>query len=139
MSKAKKQTKGNIILEIDKSLDKKYADMLEEIQYMQADIDRAERKAKKKAFKNMKKGNTFYDASKPINVRKEVIRNMENRNFFERVTGIIQELKPICIIIARLVMSLIVSILSIDAVKYRISPKTLNAMRNVYDLAKSVA
>ena len=93
----------------------------------------------KKAFKNMKKGNTFYDASKPINVRKEVIKNMENRNFFERVTGIIQELKPICIIIARLVMSLIVSILSIDAVKYRISPKTLNAMRNVYDLAKSVA
>lgn len=139
MSKAKKQSKGNIILEIDKSLDKKYADMLEEIQYMQADIDRAERKAKKKAFKNMKKGNTFYDASKPINVRKEVIKNMENRNFFERVTGIIQELKPICIIIARLVMSLIVSILSIDAVKYRISPKTLNAMRNVYDLAKSVA
>ena len=139
MSKAKKQSKGNIILEIDKSLDKKYADMLEEIQYMQADIDRAERKAKKKAFKNMKKGNTFYDASKPINVRKEVIKNMENRNFFERVTGIIQELKPICIIIARLVMGLIVSILSIDAVKYRISPKTLNAMRNVYDLAKSVA
>lgn len=139
MSKKQKQSKGNIILEIDKSLDKKYADMLEEIQYMQADIDRAERKAKKKAFKNMKKGNTFYDASKPINVRKEVIKNMENRNFFERVTGIIQELKPICIIIARLVMSLIVSILSIDAVKYRISPKTLNAMRNVYDLAKSVA
>ena len=139
MSKKQKRSKGNIILEIDKSLDKKYADILEEIQYMQADIDRAERKAKKKAFKNMKKGNTFYDASKPINVRKEVIKNMENRNFFERVTGIIQELKPICIIIARLVMSLIVSILSIDAVKYRISPKTLNAMRNVYDLAKSVA
>ena len=139
MSKAKKQSKGNIILEIDKSLDKKYADMLEEIQYMQADIDRAERKAKKKAFKNMKKGNTFYDASKPINVRKEVIKNMENKNFFERVSCIIQELKPICIIIARLVMSLIVSILSIDAVKYRISPKTLSAMRNVYDLAKSVA
>ena len=139
MSKKQKQSKGNIILEIDKSLDKKYADMLEEIQYMQADIDRADRKAKKKAFKNMKKGNTFYDASKPINVRKEAIKNIENRNFFERVTGIIQELKPICIIIARLVMSLIVSILSIDAVKYRISPKTLNAMRNVYDLAKSVA
>lgn len=139
MAKKHKKPKGNIILEIDKSLDKKYADMLEEIQYMQADIDRAERKAKKKAFKNMRKGNTFYDASKPINVRKEVIKNMENRNFFERVTDIIQELKPICIIIARLVMSLIVSILSIDAVKYRISPKTLNAMRNVYDLAKSVA
>ena len=139
MSKKHKKPKGNIILEIDKSLDKKYADMLEEIQYMQADIDRAERKAKKKAFKNMRKGNTFYDASKPINVRKEVIKNMENKNFFERVTDIIQELKPICIIIARLVMSLIVSILSIDAVKYRISPKTLNAMRNVYDLAKSVA
>ena len=139
MSKKHNKPKGNIILEIDKSLDKKYADMLEEIQYMQADIDRAERKAKKKAFKNMRKGNTFYDASKPINVRKEVIKNMENKNFFERVTNIIQELKPICIIIARLVMSLIVSILSIDAVKYRISPNTLHTMRNVYDLAKSVA
>ena len=45
----------------------------------------------------------------------------------------------LCMVIARLVMALIISILSIDSVKYRIKPDTLNTMHSVYDMAHKVA
>ena len=57
MSNKKKQKKDeNLLYEFDKSLDQKYVGLLEEIQFMQADIKREERKARKKAKKKMKKG-----------------------------------------------------------------------------------
>lgn len=135
---AKKKQK-DLLYEFDQSLDQKYVGLLEEIQFMQEDIKREERKAKKKAYKRMKKGNTFYDPHVEIQVRERVIREMEGSNFFERVTRAIEDLRPICLVIARLVMSLIVAILSIDAVKYRIKPDTLKTMHSVYDLAHKVA
>lgn len=139
MSSKKKKEKENLLYEFDQSLDQKYVGLLEEIQFMQADLKREERKAKKKAKKKMQKGNTFYDARGEIQVRQQIIREMEGGNFFDRVIVAINDLRPICLIIARLVMSLIISILSIDAVKYRIKPDTLNKMHSVYNVAHQVA
>ena len=140
MSNKKKQKKDeNLLYEFDKSLDQKYVGLLEEIQFMQADIKREERKARKKAKKKMKKGNTFYDTRCEIRVREQIIREMEGGNFFDRVIQAIQDIRPICMVIARLVMALIISILSIDSVKYRIKPDTLNTMHSVYDMAHKVA
>lgn len=139
MGNGKKKKDENIIYQFDKSLDQKYVGLLEEIQFMQADIKREERKAKKKEKKRMQKGNTFYDPRAEIRVRQQVIREMEGRNFFDRVIQAINDIRPICMVIARLVMTLIVSILSIDAVKYRIKPDTLNKMHSVYDMAHRVA
>lgn len=136
MSKKKDE---NLLYEFDKSLDQKYVGLLEEIQFMQADIKREERKAKKKATKKMRKGNTFYDPRGEVHVREQIIREMEGGDFFDRVIQAINDVRPICIIIARLVMSLIISILSIDSVKYRIKPDTLNRMHSVYDVAHKVA
>lgn len=140
MSNKKKQKKDeNLLYEFDKSLDQKYVGLLEEIQFMQADIKREERKAKKKAKKKMMKGNTFYDPRAEIRVREQIIREMEGGNFFDRVIQAIQDIRPICMVIARLIMSLIISILSIDSVKYRIKPDTLTTMHSVYDMAHKVA
>lgn len=135
----KKKQEPDILYHIDNALDQRYVDMLEEIQFMQADLKRAERKAKKKAIREMKKGNNFFNGNYEIEVRKKCIREMERNNFLERVSNIINDLKPVCVIIARLVMSLIVSILSIDSIKYRIKPQTLQKMQSVYTLAKSVS
>lgn len=137
MAKKKKET--DLICQIDESLDEKYKDLIEEITFMQADIDRAERKARKKAIKKMKKGNTFYDTSYELNVRKDVIRKMEGTDFFSRVINTLEELKPVARIIARLVMALIVSILSISSVEYRIKPETMSKMHQVYSMARSIA
>ena len=140
MSNKKKQKKDeNLLYEFDKSLDQKYVGLLEEIQFMQADIKREERKARKKAKKKMKKGNTFYDTRGEIRVREQIIREMEGGNFFDRVIQAIQDIRAICMGIARLVMALIISILSIDSVKYRIKPDTLSTMHSVYDMAHKVA
>lgn len=132
--------KKNVTLyQLDEKLDERYRIAIEEIQFYQADIKRAERKAKKKAVKQMRKGNNWFDPSYEIQVRKEIIHKMEGDNFFDRIEKILYEIKPICMIIARLVMSLIVSILSIDSVKYRIQPNTLTKMKTVYDVAKSIS
>lgn len=139
MGKSKKKQEDNIIYQFDKTIDQKYVGLLEEIQFMQADIQREERKARKREKKRMKKGNTFYDPRAEIRVRQRVIREMEGNNFFDRVIEAVNDLRPICMMIARLVMSLIVSILSIDAVKYRIKPDTLNRMHSVYNVAHQVA
>jgi len=133
-----KKKKTNILYEFDKTLDERYTDLLEEIQFMQADIDRAERKAYKKAKKKLKKGNTFYDPRERIKVRERIIRKMEGNDFFARVMAVITDLRPVVKMIASLAMSLIVSILSIDAVKYRIKPTTLEAMHSVYQLAHGI-
>lgn len=135
----KKKKEPDILFEFDKALDQKYMDLLEEIQFMQADIKREERKAKKKAIKKMKKGNNFYDARMEVKVREDIIRKMEGDNFFDRVTKAIEDVRPICLVIAKLVMSLIVTILSIDAVKYRVKPETLNTMHSIYTLAHKVS
>lgn len=139
MGKSKKKQEDNVIYQFDKTIDQKYVGLLEEIQFMQADIQREERKARKREKKRMKKGNTFYDPRAEIRVRQRVIREMEGNNFFDRVIAAVNDLRPICMMIARLVMSLIVSILSIDAVKYRIKPDTLNRMHSVYNVAHQVA
>lgn len=134
-----KKKNAIVLYQLDENLDRKYEEVLEEIQFYQADIKRAERKAKKKAIKQMKKGNNWFDPSYEVRVRKEVIRKMEGDNFFDRVERILYDIKPICMIIARLVMSLILSILSIDSVKYRIRPETLGKMRTVYDVARTIS
>lgn len=139
MGNSKKKKEENLLYEFDKNLDQKYVGLLEEIQFMQADIKRAERKARKKEKKKMKKGNTFYDPRAEIRVREQVIREMEGDNFFDRVIQAINDIRPICMVIARLVMALIVSVLSIDSVKYRVKPDTLNKMHSVYELAHHVA
>jgi hypothetical protein len=64
---------------------------------------------------------------------------MEGTNFFDRVTDVLNDLLPVCSVIAKLVMSLIVAILSIDGVKYQIKPDTLQKMNTVYGIARNVS
>ena len=138
MSKKRKKKNPNLLYEVDKDLDKRYIELLDEISLMQADIKRAEKKERKKAIKDLRRGNMLYCVEEPIDVRKRIIKQMEGNNFLDRVSETIRELKPVCLIIARLVMGLIVSILSVPAVKYRIKTETLSTMNKVYELAASV-
>lgn len=141
MSKKKKKKKHEqeFFVEIDRSLDRKYIDLIEEIQFMQADLKREERKVKKKAKKKLKKGGFYIPTDYDRRIRRQLVYQMEGTNFFERASNILNELKPVCVIIAKLVMTLIVGILSIDSIKYTIKPETLSSMNRVYALAKNVS
>lgn len=139
MAKRKKhKDEVPILYRIDNSLDKKYENVLKEIEVMKAEIDKADRKGKKLAKKKLKKNNDFYQFSYEIKKRKEVVEKMERKNLFDKIEEAIQGIRPICVLIARLVAALIVAILSIDVIKKYISPKTVKKLSSLYNLAMQV-
>lgn len=138
--KKKKQKKSiSILAEVDKSLNCTHDDLMKEIEDMQLRIAYADEKARKQAKKlSKKKGGKFYDYEKlRRESRLEVVGKMESSNFLERITRILTDITPVVVLIGRLVASLILAILSIDGVKMRIKPKTLDTMNNVYKRAMS--
>lgn len=144
MSKKKKKKKhhdeDDLLVSIDATLDRKYIDLIEEIKFMQADLKREERKARKKQTKKLKKGGKFYSTQAVENqVRRQIIYRMEGTNFIDRVLNTLNDLQPVCAIIGKMVMALIVALLSVDSIKYTIKPETLTSMHNVYKVAKEVS
>lgn len=137
--KKKKSNESDLLISLDASLDMKYLNLIEEIQFMQADLKREERKVKKKAKKKLKKGGFYSPSECDRRVRQQLIYQMEGTNFFERAISILNELKPVCAIIAKLIMTLIIGILSIDAIKYTIKPETLQSITKMYCVAKNVS
>ena len=138
----KKKSKGTGILkEIDKNLDKTYDSLKEEIEAMQIKLAEADMLARKKIKKMEKKGKGNQTDYLKIraDARQSVVGKMESTNFFDRVMKVLQDIAPIITLIARLVASLILSILSLDVVKTHISPKTMTAMDTVYKKAMSIA
>lgn len=136
MGKSKKEESG-VLYNIDMTLDYQYANLIDEIEIYQAEIARADKKAKKKMSSKFN-GKGFYPYEYQLTAREHVIHEMNDANFFDRVMKCIQELVPVAIIIARLVASLIIAILSISQVQGKIQPETLGKMKAVYNMAMQV-
>ena len=136
--KKKKQKKEKLLYEVDNSLNAQYMGLKDEIEYLQMEWDRTRAKCKKKAKKKMKKNGGFYPYEYEMKERKKLIKKMEDSNLFSRTESCLEDLRPICLIIARLIAALIVAILSIDAIKLYLKPETMDKMTRVYELAMSV-
>ena len=136
--KKKKQKKEKLLYEVDNSLNAQYMGLKDEIEYLQMEWDRTRAKCKKKAKKKMKKNGGFYPYEYEMKERKKLIKKMEDSNLFSRTESCLEDLRPICLIIARLIAALIVAILSIDAIKLYLKPETIEKMTRVYELAMSV-
>lgn len=136
--KKKKQKKEKLLYEVDNSLNAQYMGLKDEIEYLQMEWDRTRAKCKKKAKKKMKKNGGFYPYEYELKERKKLIKKMEDSNLFSRTESCLEDLRPICLIIARLIAALIVAILSIDAIKLYLKPETMEKMTRVYELAMSV-
>lgn len=134
--KSKQSEQMNILQEYDQMMNTTYDDLLEEIQDMQLIIAMEDRKIMKKAKKSAKKGKNYYNVNQAKReVRDEVLGKMENTNFLTRIQQVLSDLVPVVKVIARLVASLILSILSIDLVKVNISKPMLEKMNNIYNAA----
>ena len=144
MSKKKKKKKNiSILKEVDNQLNKTYDSLIEEIGDMQRAIaiadEKARRKLRKKARKEGLPVDVYYQISdERRKVREEIVGNMETTNFLERIYKVLADIAPIIIIIARLIASLICSILSLDSVKMNISKESLMKLNKVYQLATAV-
>lgn len=139
--KKKKQNKKiSILKEYDSMMNDTYDDLLEEIQDMQMIIASEDRKIAKRAKKAAKKGKGYYNVNlEKRKVRQHVIGKMEETNWLDRIIQILKDIAPIIVVIARLVASLILSILSVDEVKVNISKETLSKLNNIYSKAMVIA
>lgn len=138
--KKKKTTERiSILNEIDNNLNHTYKDIIDEIETIQYELNVADSKELMKQRKKMKKkGNKPYTSSGRIRARKVAVEKMESTNILERILHLLQDLAPIVIIMARLIASLILAILSIDPIKRLIKPETLDMMSRVYKQAMAV-
>ena len=57
----------------------------------------------------------------------------------KKIIQILKDIAPIIVVIARLVASLILSVLSVDEVKVNISKETLSKLNNIYSKAMVIA
>lgn len=139
--KKKKKTNAEkpFLYQIDKTLNGTYEDIMNEISEMQYQINLAEAKARKKARIKSKRNPKFYNTE---NIRKEareqVVASMESTNFLDRITFVLNDIAPVIVILARLVASLILSILSFTSVKLNIKPETLQKLNAIYTKAMSI-
>ena len=135
--KKKKSKDTGVLYNVDLSLNSQYKGIKDEIEFLQYELKKAEKKSKKKAKKKMNKKN-FYPYEYEMKARRSVIHEMEDSDLLHRTELCLRDLKPICIIIARLIAALILALLSIDAIKGMIRPETLNKMTWVYEMAMSI-
>ena len=127
--KKKKKTSMNLLKEVDKSLENTYEDLMTEIQQIQLELNLKEKKAVKKQRKMLRED---------MGIIQEYIEKIEEKNLLERVERCYKKIIPIVIVIARLVASLILSILSFAPVKWSMRPETLNKMNRVYQLSMAI-
>lgn len=138
LAKKKKKVTDNFGFErMDNLLEYNYLNIIDEIEQYQADLKRADSKAKKKALKKFN-GKGFFPYEYQLEAREKLIKIMENNNFLDRIGKIIKQLAPVVKIISRLVASLIISILSIVQIQAKIKPAMLNKLKTVYNVAMAV-
>lgn len=142
MAKKKKKKKSLILLsEVDKTLNKTYDNLMEEIQQIQLELNLKEKKAIKKQRKALRKDMgvvPYYVAKDRVKARMEAIEQMEKVNLLDRLEEAYHKIIPIVVLIARLAAALIVSILSFLPAKMAIKPELLNKMNRIYKLSMSV-
>lgn len=142
MAKKKKKNKKkniSILHEVDTSLNGTYDDLMKEIEEMQLRLNYADSKARKLAKKKGKKNPQFYNYDRlRKEEREKIISQMEGNNFLERIMNVLNDIAPIVVIIARLVASIILAILSVSSVKVNIKPETLSKLQFVYGKAMAI-
>jgi len=120
-------------------LDKQYQEIIGDIEDIQYKIYLADKKKQKKQKKKMKKGKINFYEPKDKKVRLWAIDEITGDKIFKTIKNIFEDLKPIVVIISKLLMALIVSILSLDVIKEKISNKALERIDTLYKLCASVA
>ena len=144
--KNKKNKKKGYCVEYDKekldkftsTLDKQYQEIVGDIEDIQYRIYLADKKKQKKQKKKMKKGQISFYEPKSKKVRVWAANEITGDKIFKFIKNIIEDIKPIAIIISKLIMALITSILSLDIIKEKISSTALKRMDTLYNLCAAV-
>lgn len=122
-----------------KDLNKDFKRTLKDIEEMQISLYEADKKQNRKERKKInKKEAEFYTGMSSIKCRKKIAKKWEKRGFLDYVIELLHQISPLVQILAKAVCVLIISFLSVDAIKLAISPNTLNKLAKLFDIAISV-
>lgn len=138
---------------VDKTTDKSYNSLLDEIKTYQLDIKVADADAEKKRVeaekelrKKLKKkhGVISYYCRKEqveacIEARKKVLQEMEAKKTFDRIELAFKNIVKNVIEIAKLVVALVTSILSLKTSMGYINPTTLNRLNVIKCMASAIS
>lgn len=138
MSK-KKEKSESILSSVDEKLKSQYGEIIRDIEEIQYQIEKADRKKQKKAKKKMKKKGKimFYD-TKSKKARIKAANKITGDKIVSTIINILQEIRPIAVLLARLVAGIICAILSLDIVKRSISPSVLDKMKKLFNACMGV-
>lgn len=155
MSKKKKKAnikiKKNIskkdmqkLKKIDKQVNKDYKKLIGEVTLIKEELYNVDKAAQKKAMKKAKGDKKLYkkyykEDKKRIKKRMEVIEEMESFDLATNLDNSLNNISYCIVLLSKLVMSVIVTILSIDTVKYNASEETLNKLQSVYSVARNIS
>jgi hypothetical protein len=109
---------------------------IEEYQFTLQEVAKLHDKSKRKEIN--KKQRDFYMQMEGVKARKKMAKKWEKNGFLDRITVILGESIPVVKTIAKLVMILIISFLSIDAIKGCVSPEVLDKLTTVFHVAMAV-
>lgn len=133
------KSKGGLLNNVDESMNQQYQDIIADIEDIQYEIYLEDKKANKKMRKKIKKGKGGFYNSASVSVREKAVKKLKKKGILDFILDIIEDIKPIVIIIARLIGALICSILSLDVVKEHIGAKTLRKMQKIYKTCVSIS
>lgn len=140
-SKKKKMSKEekSILAQIDADIISQYNSIKEDTERFQYELNKADKKTKKKYKKSIKDGKAFdMKNSKSVKKRKKIMKQMEEQGFFARVMRLIEDCGPIIKLLSRCVGLLIAAILSVDLVKQTASKDTLSKMDKIFNIVMAV-
>lgn len=156
MSKKKKNKKGKknknaetifysnnnfdrILHESKRSMNKKFNKAINDIEEYRIQLYEADKRQRRKERKKINKHEAeFYTDMEGLKCRKRMAKEWEETGFLDRIIKLLQQLSPLVATLAKIVGFLIISFLSIDAIKATIKPKTLNRLNSIYDIAMSI-
>ena len=130
---------------VDKTIDKSYKSLLDELKDYQFDIAVSDIDAKKKADEEQRKilkekvgVIPYYFRKKQVEARKKVLQEMEARKTFDRIELAFKNIVPIVIGIAKLVVVLVTSILGLKVSMGYINPTTLKRLNVIKGMASAI-
>lgn len=122
-----------------KSLSRDFEDALDEIEAYRIQLYEADKKRRKKERRKInKKEGEFYTDMESLKCRKNMARTWEKNGFLDRLIGLLQQVSPIVKSLAKIVMIFIITFLSLDIIKEKINPRTLEKLSRVFNIAMSV-
>lgn len=147
MSKKKKKKQQNFLpseylsfnKKDKKSVDKDFRNALHNIEAMQMELYEADKKANRKERKKInKKQSEFYTSMESIKCRQKMAKQWEKEGWLDKMINLLHTISPYIKILAKGLCLLIVSFLSLDIVKEKIKPKTLQKITTLFNVASSI-